>query len=348
LLFSGIQIEQGLHRGGVAGWLDAHGEPEFLYPEIAGYYMTTSTWLASGAATTPERAADALERGQLAMDWIRRVVDNDDMPPTRLYLSSERSDWRNSAVFSFDLCMVVRGISCFESIVGSNDARDLVERLCTTIRRICSDMRLMRSHIVLSDGTELPRRWSTLPGPHHLKAAASVLKLPRDVVGDALAGVCRRTCDTWEARMHSHWPCRELHALLYGFEGMLIDRPVPADSVEPTFERLLRLQAPDGTLPALMDATDPEVRSDVLAQALRIGTWLRDGGVLDDDHWSRALEGLASALLLHVQPDGAVLFSRDGRNKNAWCAMFALQALCTYRDNSNGVRLGSDHASTFI
>jgi hypothetical protein len=39
-LHRGIQIDEGAQRGGVAGWLDRDGRPEFVYLEIVGYYLT--------------------------------------------------------------------------------------------------------------------------------------------------------------------------------------------------------------------------------------------------------------------------------------------------------------------
>jgi hypothetical protein len=40
LLHSALQIDVGAHRGAIAGWLDSGGNPVFVYPEIAGYYLT--------------------------------------------------------------------------------------------------------------------------------------------------------------------------------------------------------------------------------------------------------------------------------------------------------------------
>lgn len=56
LLHSGIQIEYGEQQGGIAGWLDENGQPDFVYLEIAGYYMTAMAWLASGGAMNADTA----------------------------------------------------------------------------------------------------------------------------------------------------------------------------------------------------------------------------------------------------------------------------------------------------
>ncbi len=88
------------------------------------------------------------------------------------------------------------------------------------------------------------------------------------------------------------------------------------------------LQAPDGSLPAARGSAD--VRSDVLAQALRAGALLRAAGRLEEEAWTQRLDALAGALLRHVGPDGAVLFALDQDVANTWCAMFAHQALLVH------------------
>ena len=69
------------------------------------------------------------------------------------------------------------------------------------------------------------------------------------------------------------------------------------------------------------------MRSDVQAQALRVGLLLKGREYLTGSVWSERLDRLAEALLTFVQPDGGVLFAHDQTIANTWCAMFAHQAL---------------------
>lgn len=328
LLRSGVQVEEGAQRGAVAGWLDRKGRPEFVYLEITGYYLTTMAWLASGAADSPDRAADAHEHGRRALDWITRTLSEQGVPPTRLYLSAGRSDWRNAGVFTFDLAMAARGVACFGGAARHGAWERPAAGLCATVDRMCSGTSVLRSHDAV-DGAPLPDRWSTRPGPHHLKAAAALLRMPDGVLGTPLGEVCHRTCGHWEAMLREAWPCRELHPLLYGIEGLLLSASSAEDEalevVEQVYVRLMGLQAVDGTLAETTGGG--LVRSDVLAQALRIGLLLRGRGHLRGDHWAERLEGLTRALLGFVRPDGGVLFSGAQDITNAWCAMFAHQAL---------------------
>jgi hypothetical protein len=352
LLRSGVQIEEGAQRGAVAGWLDRKGRPEFVYLEITGYYLTTMAWLASGAASSPDRAADAHEHGRQALDWITRTVSEQGVPPTRLYLSAGRSDWRNAGVFTFDLAMAARGVACFGDVARHGAGRELAAGLCTVIESMCSGAAVLPSHTAVADAP-LPHRWSTRPGPHHLKAAAALLRMPEGALRAPLGRVCHRTCEHWEAMLRDAWPCRELHPLLYGIEGLLIgalrtedearDREDALEVVARLYARLMGLQAVDGTLAET--TAGGIVRSDVLAQALRIGLLLRGRGYLQGGRWAGRLEGLKRALLGFVRPDGGVQFSGDQDIANVWCAMFAHQALLLH---SLGHSHGAGQAPTLL
>jgi hypothetical protein len=331
LLDSGIQIDEGAEQGGVAGWLDRDGRPEFVYLEIAGYYLTAMAWLSSGAAGSPEHADTARLRARRAADWITRFLDNHALP-TRLYLSDQRADWRNSGLFSFDLAMAARGLAATSHAVGHGDERrEALASLCAMIDRISSGADVMLSHeLVAGNAATMPDRWSTRSGPHHLKAAAAVLRLPERPAGPALTGVAYRTCEYWASSLpDGPWPCQELHPLLYALEGILIcEGPTGGDGLgaaERLFTRLMELQASDGTLPETIHGGI--VRSDVLAQALRAGLLLRARQYLPGKAWTDRLDRLADALLEFVKPDGGVLFARNQTISNTWCAMFAHQAL---------------------
>ena len=340
LLDSAVLLPDGPQRGGVAGWLDADGRPEFVYLEITGYYLTALAWLAEGAAGSRDGATQILDRGRAALDWMRAATADGGVPPTRLYLSPGHDDWRNRAVFSFDLAMAVRGAACFGAVDPAGDATSLVRDLVARLNEVSPDTGPLASHALLDpEGGDLPGRWSTRPGPHHIKAAAAILGLPPGVLDPGLVAACHATVAHWADAMTTSWPCSELHPLLYGLEGLLMLEP-PArerilDLAEPIYGRLLALQAPDGSLPDTLAASSG-VRADVLAQALRAGELLRGAGRLQGHEWSARLDGLAEALLAHVRPDGGVLFSLDQQVSNAWCAMFAHQALTLHARAGDG------------
>ena len=116
--------------------------------------------------------------------------------------------------------------------------------------------------------------------------------------------------------------------MLYGIEGLLMRSPEAAalDVVEPVYERLMELQAP-GRHAARRRRDGAEVRTDVLAQALRVGDLLRRRGRLEGDDWRQPPERARRRAADSVREDGGVLFSADHHVTNTWCAMSALQAL---------------------
>ncbi len=313
LLDSEIQIARGAHRGGVAGWLDGGGRAEFVYLEITGYYLTAAAWLAAGAASDAGRARRALHRGRGALDWLRSVTANGALPPTRLYLDGAPGDWRNSCIFTFDLAMAARGAACFGAVSGT-DTRLVVRDLVGRVREICGASVPLPSHERVGKQPP-PVRWSTRPGVYHLKAAAALLRLPADVVGEKLVGACRGSVAHWTAALETTQAGYGLHPLLYGLEGlMLVPSTETLDVAEAVYNRVFAAVAGEG-------------RSDVLAQALRVGALLRASGRLRGDGSTRGLDELAAALVRHVRPDGGVAFAAGQDRANAWCAMFALQAL---------------------
>jgi hypothetical protein len=325
LLESDVQLPSGPHQGGVVGWLGPDGRPEFVYLEITGYFLTAMAWTASGAARSEQRRELAVERGNRALDWARSAIAGDALPPTRLYLSEETRDWRNAATFTFDLAMAARGVACFNALSPMNKGVTLLQDLAAQLEKIGAHADVLPSHALRgATDSRMPDRWSTRAGPHHIKAAAALIRLPVRVLEDE----CRNTVAHWEAALLAGWPCRDLHPLCYGLEGLLVAE-ASLDAVEQIYRRLLELQAADGSLPATVDRPGA-VRSDVLAQALRVGCLLRADGRLRDDDWTARLDALAGALLRHVREDGGVLFATNQGTANTWCAMFTYQALLLY------------------
>jgi hypothetical protein len=216
-------------------------------------------------------------------------------------------------VFTFDLAMAARGAACFGAVSGQ-DVGPVVGALVARVQDLCAAKVPLPSHEQVGPRRP-PARWSTQSGVYHLKAAAALLGLPADIVGETLAGACEGSVAHWTAALERGGPSGGSHPLLYGLEGLLLlPAPETLDIVEAVYTREV------ATLAA-------EARSDVLAQALRVGALLRASGRLREAGATRLLEELAEALVRHVRPDGGVGFTAGQDRANAWCAMFAQQAL---------------------
>jgi hypothetical protein len=221
--------------------------------------------------------------------------------------------------------MAVRGLAAFSGIVPLAGARAAVDDLTGHLREIVGEARILPSHLA-AGAEEPPARWSTLAGPHHLKAAAALLELPCD---GSLAVAAQATWEHWARALQTGLPVAELHPLVYGLEGIAMAVDSTLELAERPFRRIMEGQRADGTLPAETSGAGL-VRADVLAQALRTGVLLRRAGQLAGEEWEDRLERLAARLLDHIRPDGGVRFSLEQDIANAWCAMFAQQALVLY------------------
>lgn len=344
LLGSSIQLRDGEDRGGVAGWLTAGSRPEFVYMEITGYYLTCLAFL---ARWSPELRPAATERAAMALGWLRRHTTEGRLPPTRKYLGSEPvTDWRNAAVFSFDIGMVVRGLLAAADLTGEAAGADLLHLYSCRLLAFGGADGTLRSHVPI-DGSalanHLPNTWSTKPGGYHLKAVAAIGLLPAGLRSPELVQLSRLTFARWRDCTARCSAAADLHPMLYYLEGLLDfalragDARILSD-IEAQWMHMLGLQAPDGSLRSKFGGPSADVRSDVVAQALRLGTLLRQLGYLPGSEWAHRLGSLAAALATFIGADGAVAFRSPSRAMaaptqwNAWCAMFAYQALTLYAE----------------
>jgi hypothetical protein len=308
LLTAPIQSTAAPYAGGVAGWLEADGATSFTYGEITGYWLT---WL-SGLRRDP---ADIALRAAAAVGFLEATWSGAEPPPTRLYQHPAAPDWRNRAVFCFDMAMIVRGLAHAAPAVGAERCAAVAKRVLPWLTRCISEDGTLLTHVALTGGGPLPWRWSTMPGPFQMKAAAALLQAPAAWLPPPLAEAACRTIARWQGRAAEH---ADLHPRLYALEGgVLAGGSAAAD--------LAGIVIPaDGRITE--NAADPTalVRADVLAQAIRILV-LVEGEAAAGAQARAAL--LADALLCHVNTEGAVLFRRGTGPRNVWCAMFAAQAL---------------------
>lgn len=320
LLGDHVQITAGAHAGAAAGWLDREGRASYVYPEITGYYLQWLAWDAAcrGANDDTRRRAAAAQR------WLRLWAFGAETPETRIYLGPAVRDWRNSALFFFDLAMVLRGLAGATRLGLIEADPRLIVRLCELLGRLVADDGMFDACIATGAGVRLPQRWSTRRGPFLSKAAGGVLfaaaqfsSLPKALVQAAEATFA----DALDSMSHeSH---RETHALLYGIEGALSLPEHPASvTAMPHMVRQLRelLERSRylGYMPESLGGTG-RVRLDILAQAIRAVALLL----------SRDVGPMARVLVHYIDLDFGIPFSPGElpRQYNAWTAMFAEQAL---------------------
>ena len=306
LLHGPAQVRDGPERGAILGTV---GEHAYAYPEIAGYYLQ---WLAWRDAIGGDRAT-ARARALAVHHWLEGWISRPRLL-TRVHLPGPVEDWRNDAVFAFDLAMVLRGL-------GSAQSRGLVAADPRLVSDLCERLRTL----VADDGELLacrpePRcgaRWSTRRGPFLAKAAAGILSAARSLdVPPELRDAAQRTHAASLATLERA-PHAEPHPALYALEGALAAGPTEKSCVVANALRGVAALVAAG--PA-----DPAWRSDVCAQYVRVRRLIHDGR---DARIDAAIRDLDSC----IDENGAVAFSRLGdRQPNVWCTMFAEQALAVH------------------
>jgi hypothetical protein len=335
LLHGPAQLSDGRHCGGVAGRI-SDGTPVYVYAEITGYFLH---WLAD--LTHIESWEVLGDRARRAIDWTTRQFAAGRVPPTRAYLDAAQPDWRNDAVFFFDLAMLLRGLTAVAEAGIEAPPRRLLDALVVQLGKFVENDTLCAVRALYADA-RLPQRWSTLGGPFLVKASSRVAlaeglcELP-----PSLRVACVHESDRWSP-MAARIPIDMLHPTLYFAEGLLLAEPGRADAIAALLARCLVLQKADGSLPE-SESGSPLKRGDIIAQALRVGLLLRQRGIAASPS-DATLDRLAGALLARVAGDGSIVFDPEAatREPNVWCAMFAEQALRWYaewRDNAAPARI---------
>lgn len=326
LLAGPAVVHRGGERGGVVGWVDDAGGAPFVYPEICGYHLS---WLAAFAQASPEHRDAAASCAQGVIEWLEAHEGDHGRFVSRVY-ATPREDWRNRAEFTFDVGMILRGLDAV--------ARDLPAMARPGLRGRCLDRLVgaaaegrLGSHRLAPGATsgDLPRRWSTTPGPHLIKVAAALL-------GDSPAAeIARATIAHHQAALMDAAVLPPPHPALYAVEGLLqagyaAGESRWVESAASLWRRVVAREVRGGGLPGPTQPPDPDARADVLAQALRSGRILEDIG----QGVGRApvsLDRLQEVLAGAVRPDGAVPFHyaapRSPRQDNTWAAQFTWQAL---------------------
>jgi len=371
LLTGPAQQSDGPHAGAVGGWIGTDGRAGYVYPEITGYYLQWLAWMTRRHGRQPLYVA----RAEAAVGWLTQWLA-DERPPTRIYVVS-RDDWRNDALFTFDLAMVLRGIGAAAKTGLITTPAKVVDRTCSELARIIGSDGQFEACIRHRGDENFPERWSTRRGPFLAKAAAGILDAGQTLpnIPAALLSAARQTFDASLDAL-ARAPHDETHPFLYAVEGFLArpdDRAFTArlPKIAAHFDALVARGRSSGRIPEAK-SSDGLFRLDIVAQTIRAGLLLdahrRDrisrrsecvpprsplrgfaapgGGAIRalGAARRRELDSLADTLAQYVSADGALPFSPDALDVqfNVWTALFAEQALAlVYREPREIARIAA-------
>lgn len=154
------------HKG-MIGWIRSDTKrADYIYGEITGYFLSFCAYVYNKSNDKNEQH---LIKNIISshIEWLDRSIDEG--LKTR-YTLSGYSDWRNNAIFSFDLSMIIRGLDDVKSIVPSS----LVLIKYLKVLNKCVNTSNTITSVYQNEELELPQKWSTMPDIHLVKAAANM------------------------------------------------------------------------------------------------------------------------------------------------------------------------------
>ena len=318
-----LEIVSGIQAGAVAGWVDRRGDAAYVYPEITGYYLQWLAWHARRQGVSDDVRRRAVAAQRWLCSWARPQA-----PQTRIYLRPSEQDWRNDALFFFDLAMVIRGLASAARAGLIEADPELVGRMSALLLRLVADDGLFDACLATRAEAAVPFRWSTRRGAFLAKAASGVLSAVAQF--PAMPGALRLAAEaTFRASLESmaKSPHTDTHALLYGIEGALgqPDHPAVARARPIIIGQLgdvIRSGDAAGQIPESRGGG--LARLDVVAQTVRAAALMPSALTAGSDS-----APMVRALVRSVDPKLGIPFSPSERagQYNAWTAMFAEQAL---------------------
>lgn len=314
---------------GMVGWVRSrNGLPDFIYGEITGYFLSFCSYQ---GCRTPERTADIKRIAASHVKWLGQVLEQE--YATRVMLNNQ-SDWRNSAIFSFDTAMIIRGLSDVKNIV---DTKDCIEGYRTRFNQFIDIPNGTLVPYIQVNKSLLPEKWSTRRDVHYMKTIANTISYYPGVLDP-------QGNSFWEMLIHKLLSIDDKqllnsdgHPLMYYLEGcvLLSNNPTLGSNTRKqllqkavhVFKRIAEIIRYEGLNQVLFRNT--EYRSDVLCQFARLGFSLMLIDQLDTS-WFEFLKEILEYVINNFVIDGKVLFFDKNTSENyinAWSAMFLYQAL---------------------
>jgi len=312
-------------EGGMVGWLIADSKkPEYLYGEITGYYCSLLAYIYSTDDNYPKSLL--VEEMRRQTNWLFNEYSSANGLITRKYYSA-RDDWKNKATFLFDIAMIARGLLsiCKLNVVAEASATlALYQELLAKFR----NQESLSPYLPL-DTPGLPDKWATKVDIHYLKTVSALLGFPE------YRGIIDRYIDHFSNNTtRQHLQASDTHPLMYYYEGwLMLRRQNPTPQKLDDLNHSLFMEFLDRNygqrLTGKWYTGDGEIRSDIIAQAMRITAVLFSVGLITKTDYHKHIEQLAAQLADFYLDGYLCYFPKDLKTNyyNTWSAMFAYQAL---------------------
>ena len=344
LLDSGIQRE----NGAFSAWLDLDkGKNSFEYSEITGYGITSLVFLNS-----IKENGRLIERAKRASQWLgSHAISSEGAVLARNYMRWEQPNakfsFEGGNCFAFDAGMVLNGLVNLYGLTKEQAVLDNALKVGNFLAEKMFENGKMHAVYNVKSGKVVDswEKWSLQPGSYHAKASIGLLGLSEVGGEEKFAKTAISLCENALALQQPDGRfvtnqgngSTHLHPHLYSAVGLLfagekVGERCFVDAAEKAVEWVFANQTENGGVDAFFSGKwNQSQRSDVLAQLLRLACALKAKGRLEgvaDEKLTR----LEERLLQFQHESRGFLYGKDLDLKerncvNAWCTMFALQAL---------------------
>ena len=357
LLNSGINIKNGGDKGALYGWkyLNPPSYP-FVYSEITGYAISCFLWIHSHFGRS-----DALNAAKVAAEWITKNMNSEFLLVAGYRKQKnfvEKGDL-SSQIYLFDNAMIFAGLLNLYKINREKSLLRLACKMADSLINYFFNGSLIS--LALVDKLYRPResaekKWSASPGPYLSKLSIAFLELYKETNDVRYAKISNSVCDLsislqrpdgrFETTPHSE--ITFLHPHLYACEGLIYSSIFQSEKryLESGIKGIrwaAKQVNSKGGLPRDNSKGSVE-QSDAMCQLLRLLILCQSDllELLGESLFESTIDLLHKRILdfCIMSSDinrGGVRYQIGLESACSWCAMFCMQALELWQENTRGL-----------
>lgn len=361
LLNSGINIKNGDDKGALYGWkyLNPPSYP-FVYSEITGYAISSFLWIYSHFGRS-----DALDAAKVAAEWIIKNMNSEFLLVAGYRKQEnlvEKGDL-SSQIYLFDNAMIFTGLLNLYKINREKSLLGLACKMADSLINCFFKGSLISLALVdkfYRPTASAEKKWSTSPGPYLSKLSLGFLELSKQTNDMRYTKISNSVCDLaislqrpdgrFETIPHSE--ITFLHPHLYACEGLIYSSIFQSDkkylnSAIKGIRWATQQVNIKGGLPRDNSKGSVE-QSDAMCQLLRLLILCQSdllellGESLLADTIDRLHKRILDFCIMSGDINrGGVKYQIGLESACSWCAMFCMQALGLWQQNTRG-RLKDD------
>lgn len=361
LLNSGIQNMHNRPKlyGSFNSWYDKDLKIyPYIYSEVTGYGVTLFLYL-----DKLSKDDKCLPGAVAAANWLLKYAYEEPSNIVKFRFYYHIDDFSPRHAYAFDTGMIINGLV---NLYRQTKDKSLLNKSIDMANWVTDVMQrkdgAFFSFYDIDDNIRLlsPDRWSKRPGAYHTKICFCLLGLYDIVKNEKYLEAARRICD-WalgqqledgrflciseENITNAHPHCYGIEGLLYA--GIYLNEEKYIKSAIKGIVWLLDKQLPNGGIPSefIGERIVLKERCDALAQMIRLSLITLDMRKLSEKYTpsiakmiNRLLEFQSQELDLSAKGGFYYIMYSDGNKVNhinSWATMFALQALCMFKQMAN-------------